>query len=70
MKTVSWYLHSFQMVIDDLIIITPDREYQHISFGRALNQYGDLRVSTAVISAGLVTLILSAGNGSEVISYV
>lgn len=58
MKTVSWYLHSFQVMIDDLVVITPDRQHHVLSFGRALNEYGHLRVSTAVISSGNVTLIL------------
>lgn len=59
MKTVSWYLHSFQMMIDDLVVITPDRVQHELSFGRALNKYGHIRVSTAVISSGNVILILS-----------
>ncbi|MCM1342678.1 MAG: hypothetical protein NC305_03970 [Lachnospiraceae bacterium] len=59
MKTVSWYLHSFQMVMDDLVIITPDRECRRLSFGRALDLYGHMRVSTAVVSSGHVFLILA-----------
>lgn len=66
MKTVSWYLHSFQMLIDDLIIITSDREYHELTFGKALDRYGHLRVATAVLSAGTVILILSADKESEV----
>lgn len=59
MKTVSWYLHSFQMVVDSLVVITPDRVRHPLSLGRALGEYGHFRVSSAVISAGDVTLILS-----------
>lgn len=59
MKTVSWYLHSFQMMIDDLVIITPDRIHHHVSFGKALDVYGHMRVYTAVISSGNVILILT-----------
>lgn len=58
MKTVSWYIHSFQMMIDNLVIITPDREYHHMSVGKALNDYGHLKVFTSVISFGSVILIL------------
>lgn len=58
MKTVSWYLHSFQMMADKLVIITPDRVQHDLSFGKALNEYGHLRVSAAVVSCGTVTLIL------------
>lgn len=66
MKTVSWYLHSFQILIDELFLITPDRVYHHVSVGKALNDYGHLRVATAVLSAGTVILILSADKESEV----
>lgn len=59
MKTVSWYLHSFQMIMDNLIIVTPEREYHHLSFGKALDEYGDMRVYTAVVSSGNVILILN-----------
>ena len=59
MKTVSWYLHSLQMMIDDLVIVTPDREFRHLSFGKALDEYGHMRVYTSVISSGNVILILN-----------
>lgn len=59
MKTVSWYLHSFQMMMDELIIITPDRVFHHMSFGKALDLYGHMRVFTAVVFSGTVFLILN-----------
>lgn len=58
MKTVSWYLHSCQMLIDRLVVVTPDREQHELSFGKALNEYGHLRVSSVVISDGTFTIIL------------
>lgn len=57
-KTVSWYIHSFNLYILSLVIITPDRDYISCSSGRALADYGHCRVHSAVLTESTAQLLL------------
>ena len=48
-KTVSWYIHTFNLYILSLVIITPDRQNIYCSPGRGLLEYGHFRVLSVVL---------------------
>ena len=57
-KTVSWYIHSFNLYILSLVIITPNRDYISCSPGRGLLEYGHCRVQSVVLTESTAQLLL------------
>ena len=57
-KTVSWYIHTYNLYILSLVIITPNRDYISCSSGRALVDYGHYRVYSAVLTESTAQILL------------
>lgn len=58
-KTVSWYIHSFQLYFPYIKILTPDRQAISCTTGNALLDYGHCYVQCAVLTESYAELVLS-----------
>ena len=58
-KTVSWYIHSFQLYFPNIRLHTYDRQVLKCTAGQALLNYGHYRVRYAFLSNKTAELILA-----------
>lgn len=60
LRTVSWYIHSYQLYYPVINIITLDRECISCSVGTAIQFYGHCRVQSVLLTETCADIILAS----------
>lgn len=58
-KTVSWYIHSFQLLFPLVTIYTSDRKVISCTAGHAILHYGHYYVAYAIVSESYAEFVLA-----------